>query len=119
MNAIFTITPRRYPNSPLWVFDDPSRGLIAEPFLHQASEVLDEIAKRIGAVDEMVIVFSGHPIPDATAIIKRAGVGDYVATNGVNYTFEGFRFWLCPATAKYLPDPPETIWIKAYKSSCS
>lgn len=101
-------------NGPLWVFDDPSRGLVEEPFMDEASKVLDGIAERIGAKNEMVLVFSATPIPDHTFKAKRIGSGAKADEIGCMYKFEEAEFWLCPATTKYFPDVPEVIYVKAY-----
>jgi hypothetical protein len=98
---------------PLWVFDDPARGLQAEPFLEDASLALDKIAETIGARDEMVLLFSATPIPDCTTIIERKGSGDMADLAGCFYLFFGEKVWLCPAVAKYFLLPPEKIYIKA------
>jgi hypothetical protein len=115
MNSIFSIVPRKMIKGPLWVFDDPDRGLQAEPFLEDASAALDKIAEKIGAVGEMVLAFSATEIPDATMVIERIGSGDHADLHGVLYLFEKKRVWLCPATTKYFPKPPEKIWLKAYR----
>ena len=114
MNAVFTITPRRMKKSPLWVFDDPQRGLMSEPFLEDASEVLSDIARKVNAKDEMVLVFSQTEMPNQTAMATRAGSGKMADQAGCFYNLDGKRFWLCPAVTKYFPNPPETIFVKAF-----
>ena len=114
MNAVFTITPRRMKKSPLWIFDDPQRGLMSEPFLEDASDVLSEIAKKVNAKNEMVIAFSATEIPNFTAKATRSGSGQMADQAGCFYNFGEKRFWLCPAVAKYFQNPPETIFVKAF-----
>ena len=117
MNTIFQIVPRKMKKAPLWIFDDPQRGLIEEPFLEDASAALDKIAESVGAKNEMVLLFSATAIPDCTTTVERVGSGEYAETAGAFYRFYGKKVWLCPAVAKYFRLAPEKIFIKAFPTT--
>ena len=45
MNSIYIIKPYRLEG--IWVFDDPSRGLLREPFVSSAGEIIDSMVASI------------------------------------------------------------------------
>ena len=71
MNNLFYINA--YRQGKTWVFDDKQRGLVAEPFVLGASELIQKYLDRKGitATQDVPLVFSTQPIPneDITLIV--------------------------------------------------
>tara|TARA_R110000824_G_scaffold353560_1_gene540717 strand:- start:245 stop:667 length:423 start_codon:yes stop_codon:yes gene_type:complete len=117
-NSLMQITTYKLNNS--WVFDDDDRGLVKEPFVAGADELLDMIAGKNKTVN---LTIASDLFPGVTHIIDRvnksgAGLGggtDYVylyndgKTNNVNQ----LPVWLCPALFKFFDKAPKSIYIKA------
>jgi hypothetical protein len=103
MNSLFVIHP--YKVNGIWVFDDPRVGLVQEPFVSGADEILDRMVDGI---------------PDAEAGVT--GIFSAIRFPGSQYEFEWRREeyggnwyyspqfnmegWLCPALFKYFDAPP-------------
>ena len=61
-NAIMVIAPYRYQGT--WVFDDPSTGLVKEPFVAGVPEMIDVLVSGIPNADEgFRLLFSAKPFP--------------------------------------------------------
>jgi hypothetical protein len=59
-NAIMVIEP--YWSSGTWVFDDPSTGLVREPFVSGIPEMIDALTREIpNAREGFRLLFSGSP----------------------------------------------------------
>jgi len=66
MNALCVIFPYRLEG--VWVFDDTATGLVREPFISGADNILALLAEHIPNVaDRFKIVFSARPFPGYTA----------------------------------------------------
>ncbi len=62
MNAIIAIHP--YKHEGLWVFDDPRVGLVQEPFVSGADEIIERMVQGIsGAQSGFTLLFSAAPFP--------------------------------------------------------
>ena len=60
MNALSVIFPYRLEG--VWVFDDAVTGLVREPFISGADNILDVLAEHIpNAADGFKIIFSASP----------------------------------------------------------
>ncbi len=108
-NSLFVIKPYRW--SGMWVFDDPSVGLVREPFVSGIPEMIDTAIRDIpGAAEGFLAVFSAGPFPGADLVLERTR-GD---TGGTWYrwTRTGQEGWLCPALFKYFPTAPREIYVK-------
>lgn len=108
-NAIMVIAP--YWSSGTWVFDDPSAGLVREPFVSGVPEVLTDLVASIpDAKKGFRLTFSAQAFPGYQTSFKR-NRSEY---GGTWYQAEdGREGWLCPALFKYFEDAPEEIFVKA------
>lgn len=108
-NALFAVEP--YRDNGNWYLDDPSVGLVREPFVEGVPEMIDQlIAALPGSPDRFRLIFSSKAFPGAQHCLRL----DEEAFDGGWYTLEplGLRGWLCPALLKYYPAPPTEIHLK-------
>ena len=108
-NALFTISPYLTEDNVL-VFDDPSVGLVREPFVMGADDVLIDLAKAHGAdPSHFTIIFSDRHFPKPSAVFAK--VRDEMG--GATYrNDEGEEGWLCPALLCYFSTPPEQLFVQ-------
>jgi len=109
MNAINVIAP--YKHHGMWVFDDPRVGLVQEPFVAGADDMIDRVTAAIPNAERgFRMVFSESPFPGHQYKLtwKR---GD---TAGNWYFAEqlGMEGWLCPALLRYFEGPPKEIFVQ-------
>ena len=101
-----TISPYRI-EADMFAFDDPTVGLIREPFIGNANLHLDRFA---GDTNSCTISFSKEPLPDYDVKLE---LQDFHLTNGSNYKDEENNIvWLCPALLKYFKTAPNHLYIK-------
>ena len=109
-NALFTIAP--YWHHGTWVFDDPARGLQAEPFVSGVPEMIDQLAANIPqARTGFRLLFSTGPFPGfqkAFTLSREEFGGNWYRCD--DPPMEG---WLCPALFKYFEHAPPKIYAKA------
>mgnify|MGYP006304821721 CR=1 FL=1 len=109
-NALMIIAPYRYQGT--WVFDDPSTGLVREPFVSGVPEMIDEMVREIPNAEQgFRLLFSAEPFPGHTyELTWRRG-----DSNGNWYYCEQIdkEGWLCPAMFKYYRTPPKAIYVRA------
>lgn len=90
-----------------WSFDDPSVGLVAEPFVCGIPEIIDVFS---GKADRVTATFSKEWFPSYEFILylkrEENGGGWYLAEV---IDKEG---WLCPAVLRYFETLPETIYVR-------
>ena len=97
-NAIFLLQP--WKEGSLWVFDDERVGLKGEPFVENASQVIDEIVKLNKAKQDkkgrINLMFSPKPFPKS---IKLDLIDVQEGGTGVTYRWKAKKLdaWLCPA----------------------
>ena len=110
MNAIIAIHPYKYEG--LWVFDDAKVGLVQEPFVSGADEIIEKMVQEIpDAAQGFTLLFSATPFPGhhATLEWRRKDLGG-------NWYYNpelGIEGWLCPALFKYFETAPREIYVKA------
>jgi len=95
-----------------WVFDDASAGLVREPFISGADNILDVLTEHIPeAATGFKIIFSARPFPGYTArfVWTRAEYGG----NWYRWPERKMEGWLCPALLKYFECPPKEIFVQA------
>ncbi|QIF03726.1 DUF6717 family protein [Roseimicrobium sp. ORNL1] len=110
MNSLFVIAPYKYEG--IWVFDDPSVGLVQEPFVSGADTILDVLTEDIpDAANGFRLVFSLDPFPGYSARF----VWNRPEFSGNWYTWpeRNMEGWLCPALFKYFEEAPKEIYVKA------
>lgn len=109
MNSILVIHP--YKHHGMWVFDDPSVGLVKEPFVAGADTIIDRMVEAIpNAAAGVTIVFSSQPFPGYQHEFDWRR-----EEHGGNWYFSpeyGMEGWLCPALFKYFERAPERIFAQ-------
>jgi hypothetical protein len=109
MNSLFAIAPYKFEG--MWVFDDPSVGLLKEPFVSGADTIIDILTKNISnAANGFKLIFSDQPFPDYSArfIWNRS---EY-SGNWYSWPEGGTEGWLCPALFKYFESAPKELYVK-------
>lgn len=109
-NALMLISP--YKHEGQWVFDDPETGLVREPFVSGADDIIDVMVKTIDkAEDGFNLMFADIAFPGHTIMLERkreeAGGWWYYSKS---LDMEG---WLCPALFLYYAEAPEKIYASA------
>ena len=122
-NSIHTMHVYRHHN--IWVFDNPSVGLVKEPFVAGADEVFDYIAKAHCGLDTpednlyMDILFASTDFPGrqlwAGWVGSSVGGNDYKVLNSDFAPLINHNLWLCPALLKYYRKAPMDIYMKVVK----
>lgn len=137
---MFFISAYRQGNT--WLFDDKQRGIVAEPFVSGASELIQKYLDRKGitATQDVPLVFSLQPFPNAEVTLTvteknyplkvvgfhtvqsyRAGeiqIPSYEedrsqpATSAWYVDQEGEECWLCPAQIKFFGQVADVIYAK-------
>ena len=68
-NSIFVIKPYKWEG--MWVFDDPSVGLVREPFVGGADTMIDVATVHLPRADQgFLAVFSASFFPDAQIVLE-------------------------------------------------
>jgi hypothetical protein len=108
-NAIVAIHPYRHEG--LWVFDDERVGLIQEPFVSGADDIIDQMVRSIpNAASGFTLLFSAAPFPGYQVVFewRRQELGGnwYYSPD---LDAEG---WLCPALLRYFEIAPKRIYAQ-------
>lgn len=108
MNSIRIIHP--YTDNGSLVFDDPTVGLVREPFVSGADLILIALAVKVGANPDngFTLLFSDIPFPGHQA--KAEWTGSEVG--GDWYSVGEYNGWLCPALLKYFDKAPKNIYFQ-------
>src|SRR6188768_1138906 len=109
MNAITALHP--YKSEGLWVCDDATVGLVREPFVSGADEIIERMVQGIpDAARGFTLLFSATPFPGHQAMLewRRSEMGGnwYYSAD---LDKEG---WLCPALLRYFESAPERIYAQ-------
>jgi hypothetical protein len=109
MNSLLVIHP--YKENGVWMFDDPGAGLVREPFVSGADDIIDRMVEGIpNAESGVTIFFSGTPFPGSQHEFQwrreEAGGNWYYSPE---YDMEG---WLCPALFKYFEAAPKRLYAQ-------
>lgn len=109
MNTINIIQPYKYLT--MWVFDDEKVGLVQEPFVSGADDIIERLVKDVPDADNgFILIFSSGPFPGHQVEFEWRR-----EENGGNwYYFNKFEMegWLCPALFKYFEKAPQKIYIQ-------
>jgi hypothetical protein len=109
MNAINAIHP--YKHEGLWVFDDARVGLVQEPFVSGADDIIDRMVHDIPSAEAgFTVLFSATPFPGSQATLewRRKDLGG-------NWYYSpdlGIEGWLCPALFRYFEAAPARIYAQ-------
>lgn len=112
MNAMLVLAPYWCESAKTWVFDDPARGLVREPFVSGVPAMIDDLVRDVpNARGGFRLLFSAAPFPGATRTLVRS----HAAFGGTWYRdpFSNLDGWLCPAMFRYFPTAPEAIYVRA------
>jgi hypothetical protein len=114
MNSLMVIHP--YKQNGTWMFDDPEAGLVREPFVAGADEMIDRMVEGMSDAEAGVtILFSGTPFPgyqhDFEWRREEHGGNWYHSSE---YGAEG---WLCPALFKYFDAAPRRLYVQVKPKS--
>lgn len=113
MNAIRLIAPYRYHG--MWVFDDERVGLVQEPFVSGADELIDMLVREIPRADEgFRLLFSESPFPGHQ--VKLEWVREDSGGNWYRWEEQGKEGWLCPALFRYFSEAPAELYAQALPS---
>ena len=109
MNSLIAIYPYKYEG--LWVFDDERVGLIQEPFVSGADEIIEYMTRTIPEAHRgFRLMFSRSPFPGWMLELEwrreESGGNWYYS---VTLDREG---WLCPALFRYFTAAPVRIYAK-------
>jgi hypothetical protein len=110
-NSIRAIHP--YVDDGLLVFDDESVGLVKEPFVGGADEVLAVLAAGVCGdewQDGFTILFSDSPFRGYQARmdwLRKEYDGNVYWSEDI-----GMEGWLCPALLKYFKSAPKRLYIQ-------
>ena len=108
-NAICVIAP--YKHHGMWVFDDPRVGLVQEPFVAGADEMIDQVVADIpDAKRGFTMLFSDRPFPGhqyELELRRPEHSGNWYYSRQLD--MEG---WLCPALFHYFPAAPQCIYVQ-------
>jgi hypothetical protein len=109
-NSILILEPYRH--SGTWVFDDPTTGLVQEPFVEGIPTMIDHLVKDIPNANKgFRLLFSAKPFPGymmKVTWLRSEHGGNWYYSEDLN--MEG---WLCPALFKYFKEAPKEIYVKA------
>ena len=109
-NSIMVIAPYRYTGA--WVFDDPSSGLVREPFVGTANEMIDALVADIPDADTgFRLYFSVVPFPGHQKKLTWLRGGDQ--GNWYKLDDPPLEGWLCPALFKYYRKAPKELYVRA------
>jgi hypothetical protein len=103
-----------YKSAGMWVFDDPTTGLVKEPFVCGIDTMITALVKGLGLSNPengFALIFSGEPFPGYHLELnwKRQEHGG----NWYYCVEQKIEGWLCPSLFKYFPKVPDRIFALA------
>jgi len=100
-----------YRESATWVFDDPRAGLVQEPFVSGADEIIDRMVAHLPHAEfGFTLLFSAHPFPGHQLVltwVREEYEGNWYRAESL--AMEG---WLCPALFRYFESAPPRIYAE-------
>ena len=109
-NQIQVIAP--YWSAGTWVFDDPSSGLVREPFVMGVPTMIDDLVQAIpNAREGFRLLFSAAPYPGFQRRIE--WVREEMEGNWYQSDEPPMEGWLCPALFRYFEEAPRELFVKA------
>ena len=112
-NSIFVIMPYQWFGS--WVFDDPEKGLMREPFVLGMGEMIDRITTEqgIGNSDDGFRLFFSRSMPTYTGVYHLKLMAEESGGGWYRNVETRLCGWLCPAMFLYFETLPEELFIYA------
>ena len=109
-NAIMVIAPYQYQGT--WVFDDPSVGLVREPFVAGIPEMMDILVKDVPQAGKgFRLTVSAQEFP--TFQKKLTWLRGNKTGNFYKLDEPPIEGWLCPALFKYYDEAPKELFVRA------
>jgi hypothetical protein len=109
-NQLFVIFP--YSDHGTWMFDDPSVGLVREPFVSGIPEMINLLVSNIpNAGKGFKLLFSAQPFPGYQVQVDR--VREEWGGAWYRWAEERREGWLCPALLHYFRVPPAKLYCRA------
>ncbi|MEH1966560.1 DUF6717 family protein [Nostoc sp.] len=109
MNSIMVIHPYKF--GEMWVFDDGNVGLVREPFVAGADEIIERMVAQIpDAESGFSLVFSASPFPGYQ--IKFDWRREEYGGNWYYSADLAREGWLCPALFKYFDKAPKEFYAQ-------
>ena len=109
MNSILVIHPYKYKD--VWMFDDEKAGLVQEPFVSGADDIIEKLVTKIPKADDgFSLLFSSNPFPGFQVEFewkRREQGGNWYYVDALK--MEG---WLCPALFKYFDEAPKKLYAQ-------
>lgn len=95
-----------------WVFDDPGKDLLQEPFVGGVPEMIDELVAHIlNAQSGFRLLFSAAPFPGHQRRLEWVREED--GGNWYRSDEPPMEGWLCPALFAYFEAVPRQLYVKA------
>ena len=118
-NSIMVIMP--YWHAGTWVFDDEQAGLVKEPFVAGADEMLTRLVEHLEIQDArngFKLTFSGCAFPGhqvKATWLREETPGNPELGNWYRAEIDGEEMegWLCPALFKYFDVAPKELYLQA------
>ncbi len=111
-NQIRVIAPYWLESVQTWVFDDPTVGLVQEPFVSGIPEMIDDLVRDIpDARQGFRLLFSSGTFPGYRR--KLSWVREEMGGNWHRAEEPPTDGWLCPALFRYLESAPAELYVKA------
>lgn len=111
-NQIQVIAPYWADDCQTWVFDDPRRGLVQEPFVSGVPEMINELVQDIpDARQGFRMLFSTAPFPGWQR--RLTWVREELGGNWYRSDDPPREGWLCPALFRYFAEAPRELYVKA------
>lgn len=109
MNTINIIKPYKWNGQ--WVFDEPSVGLVREPFVGGADTMIDVATTSIPNADKgFLAVFSASYFPNAQIVLE--WVREEGGGNIYRWPERNMEGWLCPALLKFFERAPQKLYVQ-------
>ena len=109
-NALMVIAPYRWEG--MWVFDDPSVGLLREPFVSGVPEMIDPVVADLPDAERgFRLIFSAAPFPGYQ--MRLEWLREDFGGNWYRWPERAMEGWLCPALFKYFERAPATLYARA------
>jgi len=108
-NVMNVIYPYKYNGT--WVFDDEKFGLLQEPFVSGADDIIEKMtAKLYNAENGFILLFSSTPFPGYQ--IEFEWRREESGGNWYDSKLLGIEGWLCPAMFKYFDAAPTCLYAQ-------
>jgi hypothetical protein len=91
----------------VWMFDDPSVGLVQEAIVGGTDDIIDALREAGGIKGGFRLAFSDQSFTGAEELVwLRQEMGGNV------YGWNDMEGWLCPALQLYFPSPPKRLYLR-------